>query len=230
MPSPMNEQDLQRMSQIMRHRLRNIASGIRGALGLIEEEGAAHLPPGLLEYFPLMLRECDALQDVAQRVSLFFDDPPPAQPVPADELTLRAISALAGRFPSTEIRTRGTCEGVVNGWMEIALRELLTNGCEAAPHGAVDIRLRCDRGNAVWVVSDSGPGVETARVPDPFAPFATARPRHLGLGLSIARRLVMLVGGACAQVVDHATGGAWCVELTCPVMTVDERKIEGGLP
>ena len=91
----MEEKDFQCMSQILRYRLRGIAAGIRGALGLIEEEAGSQLPAGLLEYFPLMIRECDALQEVATRLSLFFDQPPPAEPMTADVVMMRYFAGLS---------------------------------------------------------------------------------------------------------------------------------------
>ena len=217
----MNDNDLQGMSQILRHRLRGIAAGIRGALGLIEEEGASQLPPGLREYFPLMIRECDALQEVANRMSLFFDPPPPAEPTPADVATLRVLGSLAERFPAADVRSRGNCEDRVSGWMELALAELVANACEAAPNGTATVRLRRDGGMVVWTVSDYGPGLDKARIADPFAPFQTTKPRHLGLGLPIARRLAELAGGRCGASVERSADAAWSVDLACPAIELD---------
>lgn len=216
----MNDNDLQSMSQILRHRLRGIAAGIRGALGLIEEEGAQQLPPGLLEYFPLMMRECDALQEIAGRLSLFFDAPPPTEPATADVVTLRAIGAVAGRFPSVTIRSQGACDARVSGWMETALTELVVNACEAAPNGSAEVRFRKEGSSVVWTVSDFRPASESVftECPDPFAPFATTRPRHLGLGLPIARRLSERAGGHCAMSAAGLGDASWAVDLFCPVL------------
>lgn len=214
----MNEIDLQRMAHMLRHRLRNIASGIRGALSVIADEAGDCLPTGLQEYFPLMLRECDSLQDVAMRISWLFDDQPAeAAPVSVDELVLRAVNAVAARFPAVQIDYRGTCPGSVHGWMQTALMELLVNGCEAAPQGRVDLKYRVEANQVIWAVSDSGPGLDPEVEADPFAPFLTTRPRHLGVGLPIARRLSRLLGGDCVAGGDHFGDAKWVVTLSCPV-------------
>ena len=212
----MNESELQSMSQILRHRLRGIAAGIRGALGIIEEEAGTQLPPGLREYFPLMVRECDALQEVAGRISLYFDAPASAEGLTADVATMRALGSMAERHPGVDVRTRGGCEDRVSGWMETALGELVKNACEASPNGTVEVRLRREGGMVRWTVSDSGPGIDAARIADPFAAFATTRPRHLGLGLAIARRLAEMAGGGCAAAEGTRTDAGWPVELWCP--------------
>ena len=217
----MNDNELQGMSRILRHRLRGIAAGIRGALELIEEEAGRQLPPGLLEYFPLMIRECDALQDITTRLSLIFDPPPPAEPVSAEVIQLRAIGAVGSRFPTAQIRPHGTCEARVSGWMEAALVELIANACEATPNGTVQIRLRREGKMVRWTVSDYGPGVDRTRG-DPFAPFVTTRPRHLGLGLPMARRLAGLAGGCCEESTTGPADAAWAVDLACPVLDLDD--------
>ena len=222
----MDEKDFQCMSQILRHRLRGIAAGIRGALGLIEEEAGSQLPPGLLEYFPLMIRECDALQEVATRLSLFFDQPPPAEPMTADVAMMRALGSISGRFSTVDIRTVGSCDARVNGWMEMALAELLVNACEASPNGSVQVRLRRDKDRVLWTVADFGSGLDKGRPGDPFTPFYTTRPRHLGLGLPIARRLSELAGGHCAESPERLAGAAWSVDLSCPVLAVEPLKEE----
>lgn len=216
----MNETDLQRMAHMLRHRLRNIASGIRGALSVIEDEAGVCLPPGLREYFPLMLRECDSLQDVASRISWLFDaQPAESAPASADEIVLRAANAAAARFPAVQIDYRGSCSELVHGWMQTALMELLVNGCEAAPQGRVNIRYKQSGQLVVWVVTDSGPGLDPEADEDPFAPFFTMRPRHLGVGLPIARRLSRMLGGDCSRAEIPFGDAKWAVSLSCPVET-----------
>lgn len=225
----MNEDDLKRMSRTLRHRLRNIASGLRGALSLIEQEAGAQLPPGLLEYFPLMLRECDAIQDMAHRLSLLFDHPTAPAPMPADEMTERVIADIRARFSAVDIHSQGQADNWVSGWAEPALNELLVNACEAAPNGVVGVELRRRDNQVIWLVSDSGPGADPAQHSNLFTPFFTTRPRHLGIGLPIARRLCEMAGGTCRKAEHTGSATDWSVEMSCAVRDNVAQEKQGSL-
>ncbi len=212
-----NDRNMERMARVLRHRLRNIASGIRSAVQLVDEETVGVIRPEFREYFPLIQNECEDLCEVANRCSLFFDHtlplPPPEE---ASKLTLRVLTELSARFPDVEIRQEGVAEGVVPGWIGNALHDVACNACEAAPRGIVDVRIHRTGSGLSWTVSDSGPGVEPDVRDSLFLPFFTTRPRHLGLGLPLARRLCQAVGGCCE--VEHEPGcpNAWIVKMTTP--------------
>ena len=183
---------------MLRHRMRNISAGLRGSLTLIEEEVTDSMPSGLAEYFPLMYRECDALQTLANRLTLFFDQLPEVELCSAEEISKKALEDVAARFPSATLRLEGDCDGRVDNVMENSLTELLVNACEAAPSGVIETRLATQGDKVRWIVLDSGTGFDHAGIDfDCFAPFTTSRPRHLGLGLPVARRLCEYAGGEC---------------------------------
>lgn len=207
------------MARVVRHRLRNIAAGIRSAVQLLDEETADQLDPGLREYFPLIVKECDSLCDLAGRFSLYFDrtlSPPGPEPVAL--LTTRTCTAMAARFSTVEITREGTGEGDVSGWAEAALAELVCNACEAAPQGHVTVCVENRDGHACWTVMDSGSGPAPADRRRCFYPFYTTRPRHLGLGLPLARTLAQRLGGTCVANALPDSTGPWTVSLTCPLL------------
>lgn len=207
----------QGMARVVRHRLRNIASGIRGAVQLLDEETVGVLSPELREYFPLILKECDGLCEIAARWSLFFDTSAPlADPEPAEAMTVHLLNSLTREFPGVELRIQGTVDGYVTGTMGHALRELMVNACEAAPRGAVDVAIESSVAGVHWVVSDSGPGVDRALRDQVFLPFYTTRPRHLGLGLPLAQRLAQSAGGRCEALDGGEDRVEWLVELFGP--------------
>jgi signal transduction histidine kinase len=208
--------DLERMSHVLRHRLRNIASGISGAVGLIASEADSTIPADLREYFPLMLRECDSLSDMATRLGLFWERDPEIRPANADEITVDVIAAVAHQFPNVELRRRGEAAAAVPSIMRIALQEILSNACEAAPRGIVGVDLQAQDDGVTWTVSDSGPGIEAALRAQAFLPFYTTRPRHLGLGLALAQRLARYAGGDCAAETAQRRANEWTVIVTCP--------------
>ncbi len=217
-PPHLSTDDLERMSHVLRHRLRNIASGISGAVNLIESDAGSALAPDLREYFPLMLRECDSLTDMANRFSLYWERDPAIRPEFVSDITAEAMAAVARRFPNVEIRQQGDAATAAPSIMRIALQELLTNACEAVPRGIVGLHLQANEDGIAWTVSDSGPGIDAALRDQAFLPFYTTRPRHLGLGLALAQRLARLTGGDCTAELAPCRANEWTVTLSCPTM------------
>jgi signal transduction histidine kinase len=82
--------------------------------------------------------------------------------------------------------------------LRIAVYQILRNAYEAMPKGGtLKVSAEEDAGrNQIKVVfSDSGPGFSTAALSQLFVPFMPLRPGHLGLGLSLARRILRRYGG-----------------------------------
>ena len=98
-------------------------------------------------------------------------------------------------------------------WMlrELA-RNLLHNAIRYTPeHGTLMVRLRCEAGYAVLVISDSGPGISPELRKRLFQPFSAGEARSgSGLGLSICHEIVQALGGSIQLdnrvVMDHITG------------------------
>jgi two-component system, cell cycle sensor histidine kinase and response regulator CckA len=91
-----------------------------------------------------------------------------------------------------------------------ALREivvnLVLNAMDAMPAGGtLTVRTREHAGGAEISVADGGDGVAPEAQPRLFDPFFTTRPGHLGLGLFVARAVVLRAGGRIE--VRSAAGG-----------------------
>ena len=83
--------------------------------------------------------------------------------------------------------------------LERAFENLVRNAVEAAAAGGghVEVTAREARGHVELQVEDDGPGL-AADHPGEVRPFYTTRPGGLGLGLPLARKIVLLHGGTLA--------------------------------
>ena len=81
------------------------------------------------------------------------------------------------------------------------LVNLLGNAVKFTAAGRVDITASCPNGNAIFRISDTGPGIPAAdqgRIFEPFRQLQSATTRSVGgtgLGLAVTKRFVQLLGG-----------------------------------
>lgn len=106
--------------------------------------------------------------------------------------------------------------------IQVACRNVLRNAldaliaCDDARSLRLDVLLDARGGRAVLLVRDNGEGTaDRTRI---FEPFYTTRPgTHMGLGLTLARRIVDMHGGSirCQSVVNEGTTMALVIPTQC---------------
>jgi signal transduction histidine kinase/CheY-like chemotaxis protein len=109
------------------------------------------------------------------------------------------------------------------------LINLLGNAIKFTAAGQVTLRLRYAREFAAIEIEDTGPGMsaeELGRIFEPFARGATAAAPGAGLGLTIAKMLIDLMGGEMTVRSTPGVGSVFCVRLFLP--RVHEPAPAGG--
>jgi signal transduction histidine kinase len=103
--------------------------------------------------------------------------------------------------------------------VQVFLNVLENAVLHSAADGEVTVEARSlsgpDEDHVVCLIRDAGTGFDPAELPQVFEPFYTRRQGGVGLGLSIAWRIVREHGG-CITAANHPSGGA-VVSIRLPV-------------
>lgn len=219
------------------HELRNSLATLKGYLSLIER-GDGIAPA---DYVAEMRRESDHLQRVLEDFLSF------ARPgtVRLETVDLQRVLARAAADPAlagADVRlTTGAPEGLDGlplagdpQLLERAVRNLLQNAAEAGRQAAaeaggpampvVEVAARAADDELEVTIADRGPGVAPEVRERLFQPFASGRAGGVGLGLALARRIVVLHGGRLA--LEDRPGGGTVARATFPTgRTVTEGNV-----
>ena len=195
------------------HELRNSLATVQGYLGLAARRA---LPPEAAEEIAEARREAGELARIVDDF-LTFARPGSGvlEPVGLAALLARAASdpALAG--VAVELAPADPSVPAIAGdphLLQRALRNLLLNAAQATLAHADDpqagdpasgrspivVALRRDGATAVITIDDSGGGISAEIRDRLFEPFASGRAGGAGLGLALARRIVVMHGGSLA--------------------------------
>ena len=152
------------------------------------------------------------------------------QPVPVASLTEEIVDDSGGEAEVRNIRIENQihCSTVVEGDPELlrrAIENVLRNAIRFAPAGScVQVRVHDSNGRVKILVRDYGPGVPEnllGRIFDPFFRVDESRDSAaggVGLGLSIARRAVLLHQD---EITARNAAPGFQVSITIPVSARD---------
>ncbi len=106
--------------------------------------------------------------------------------------------------------------------MKRVLVNLLVNALEVMPNGgAIRIAAAADADSVLMQVRDTGPGIAPEIRDRMFQPFATAgKPDGIGLGLAIARQVVLDHGG---EIWAESSQRGACFSFRLPLMIAKRR-------
>lgn len=212
--------DLGEVSAGIAHEFRNSLSTILGYLKLARrtervEEVEARLEAAEREA-ALLNKAVDGLLSFARPVQ------PDAREIELRELGADVIQRLKGTSgDDVEIRVEGP-EVRVGGDPSLlarAVENVVRNAIEAVQRGGTPgtVVVRIEPGPPpALVIEDDGAGVDAEQISGYFLPFRSGRPGGFGLGLALARKIVLLHGGSISMVGRPEGGTLVRIELGDP--------------
>ena len=191
------------------HEVRNGLGTIVGYARLLER---STLPEDDVAAARTIREECETLETVVRRFTDFVKLEK-LQLVETDLARLVARVVAREQRAREEVRTRivGLDAPLVaradEELLERALENVVRNAVEAAAAGGrhVEVSADAEDGRVEIRVDDDGPGLPPDH-PGEIRPFYTTRPGGLGLGLPLARKIVLLHGGSLALAPRAPTG------------------------
>lgn len=200
------------------HELRNSLASLSGWLALARREA---LPAAAAECLEEAAGETAALARVVEDF-LAFARPGTRRGERVDLAALLRHAAgdpgLAGVAVELALSPAGGEVVGDRGLLERALRNLLANAAraerDAGRSGPIEVALEPSGDGFEIRLDDRGPGLPAAVRERLFEPFASGQPGGAGLGLALARRIVLLHDGELA--VGDRPGGGTRVHLWLP--------------
>jgi signal transduction histidine kinase len=114
---------------------------------------------------------------------------------------------------------------VVPGAVRAALANLIENATEVSPEGEpVEVKVAVEGGDAVVRIVDSGPGLPDAVRDRLFSPHVTTKVGGSGMGLFLARQLVVGMHGGNLEIVDGPDGGT-VATMRLPLLDVEVSEV-----
>jgi two-component system, OmpR family, sensor histidine kinase CpxA len=209
------------------HELRSPLARVNATLGLARQRLGQNV------LFDRLERDTERLNEMIDRLLTLArldmtTTAPEMRPTDLKALVLDIVTDAQWEARERDCRvdlvSDGGCEIQANpDLLRSAAENVIRNAVRYTAAGtAVEVRLECHQGDtgdaAIIRVSDRGPGVPAAELPNIFRPFyrvADARDRQsggVGLGLAIAERVTRVHGGSIRA--DNRKGGGLEVVLT----------------
>ena len=216
-----------RLVRVLSHEINNTLGPVRSVASTARDQIVSRLPPGedaedLSLALKLILDRTEALAAfIAGYAELAKLPEPRRAPIVANEMVAAAVALQREAAAAREQRLVeeyddrvGTC------WLDRAQLErvvinLVKNAVEAAPpRGMVRVETHWTPEGLELIVDDDGPGISPEARKQLFVPYFTTKPGGSGVGLALARQIVLMHGGAITA--EDRPGGGARLRVTLP--------------
>jgi nitrogen fixation/metabolism regulation signal transduction histidine kinase len=213
------------------HELKNSLTPIR----LTVEEMVARQPQAdrlfMQEAAQIVISEIETLERRVRAFSEFAREPPVnPEAFELNALVTERVSLLKPAHPASNYRFKLDVRGPrVHAGADLVkgiLTNLLENAAEAAgASGSILTITRLQGDQAIVEVHDSGPGINEEASRTLFEPTITFKKHGMGLGLSIARKNALLLGGDITVVKGELGGAGFRVALPAAQDSPTSRSV-----
>ncbi len=195
-------QGLNKLALSVAHQIRNPMMTIGGFASLmLKTNDRSELD---VEHLDIIRQELHKLERMVRAVVEYASIPAvERKPVSLEALLDKAVGHVHARIidRGAALDVQADCPQCTiladAGMLVRALEELLLNSLEAgSAEVAVSMRLENDASLAVLHIADTGEGIKEDYLPFVFDPFFTTRGQKVGMGLSLAQRIVQEHQGA----------------------------------
>lgn len=215
-----------RLVRVLSHEINNTLGPVRSVASTARDL-VARLPQGeeaedVALALKLILERTEALGAfIAGYAELAKLPEPRRAPITANELVAAAVSLQREAAGAREQRLVEEYDDRVGAiWLDRAQVErvvinLVKNAVEAAPpRGTVRVETHWTADGFELVVEDDGPGISPEARQQLFVPYFTTKPGGSGVGLALARQIVLMHGGTI--VAEDRPGGGARLRVTLP--------------
>ncbi len=210
---------LGQMADQLLHEIRNPLSAVGGIARRLHSKSK---DGETQQYAEVILRETHRLEHILKGLSDFTSAPQlDLKPVQLYELIEASIAVLQSELVrhhigwQTHLPEPKPVLNLDRNQIQQALLNILKNAVEAMPEGGLlTVEVQHRDHNVEILVTDTGRGIISTNLTKALEPFFTTKTRSMGLGLTLAKRVLELHGGSVSLKGTKAGGTA--VALTLP--------------
>jgi PAS domain S-box-containing protein len=212
----------------MSHEFRTPLNAIIGYAALLESEIGGPLTETQREHLNRMVSGAHHLANMVEEILTFASIEAQKaaieiHPVDVGAIAAEVVSLLENQAAQKSLQLEAQLKrGIVvstdaQRLMQI-LMNVIGNAIKFTQNGSVQVSMRTDNDDVVFVITDSGPGIPThfrERIFEPFVQVSADRTRHqgTGLGLPLSRSLAELIGGTLKLEASSEAGSRFVLRI-----------------
>ncbi len=208
------------MASAVAHGIRNPLASIRSAAEVALEDN-----PPFRSTAEEIIHETDRIEDWIREL-LVYSKPPSGTPAPIriNDLIRSTLDSLDHEMKKREVKSTLSLEAssplvhADEALLRHVLISLIANALDAMPRGGeltVTSRIEKSANRADILIKDTGSGIPKGQMEKIFKPFYTTKSKGMGVGLSLAKRIIERHGGTLRLESEEGIGTT--VSLHLPV-------------